>query len=388
MEQARWRMRIGGEAIRASLVLALALLAALMLAAFVLVRPALAVPEQVGPVNANHGYPNWYGDSNGLKLGLCLDGPPLCLEGLPNPTQPASVAADPALSNFPEEAFWWAGEASIERRAGGRALLVLAREAAFGGADEAVRDGDQVSFSRVRIRVDNLRPGATYKVTHPYGVKTFRAENGGAARGGVINFTEDIGCALSPNPAAPRCNFRDALFGKVDPFLIWDPMTGARAPVGYVGNPLVDHRVVGSPRGTNFFRVEGPDAGGRGTGINRVQTSLFSIQGKIVGAAPSFVGLAAKPAKVRPGGRVTLSGKLRTVGGPTNLTGKSIELFKKPKGARTFTPAGKVRTSSNGSFSRRGVKVGKNTAFRARFAGEPGVLKASGSDPRIVRVTR
>jgi hypothetical protein len=362
------------------------ILLALTALATVFISSAAAV-ERVGPRDPAHGYPVWYEDSNGLKLDLCIAGPPRCLEGLPNPRQPALVSKRPALSNFPEEAFWWAGEAQVERPNGGRVLLVLAREAAFGGSDEAVRRGDQVSFSRVRIRVDQLVPGANYTVTHPYGINTFVAEDGGK-RGGVINFTEDIGCALSPNPAVARCNFRDALFGQVDPFLIWDPKAGGRAPVGYVGNPAANHRVIGSPNDTNFFRIEGPDAGGRGTGIDRVQTSLFSIQGKIVGAAPSFVSLGAKPAKARPGGAVTLSGRLRTVGGPQDLAGRTIELFRRPKGATSFTPAGKVRTNATGFFSRGGVRVGKNTVFRARFAGEPGVLKASGSPPKVVRVIR
>lgn len=366
------------------------LLAALAVLTMVaaLASPAKAAAEALGPINPDHGFPVWYQDSNGLRLELCLDGPPRCLAGLPNPDQPALVADDPALSNFPEEAFWWAAEASINRPNGGRMLLVLAREAAFGGADEAVRDGDQVSFSRVRIRIDNLRPGARYTVTHPYGVNTFTAEDGGV-RGGVINFTEDIGCALSPNPNAPGCDFGDALFGRVDPFLVWDPTAGAAAPTEFVGNPGVNHRVIGSPRGTNFFRIEGPDAGGRGSGIDRVQTNLFAVQGKIVGAAPSFLSLVAKPSTVRAGRATTLSGRLLTVGGPRDLTGKQVVLFKKPAGATKFSPVpgGRLTTTANGSFSKRVTPL-KDTTYRAQFAAEPGVLRLSISASKLVRVTR
>lgn len=223
----------------------------------------------VGKKDPATGFPRWYQDSKGLRLGLCLEGPPLCLEGLPNPNQPASVPG-----NFPEEAFWWAGEASIDRPGGGRALLVLAREAAF--ANEVPARGDQMSFSRVRVRVDNLVPGKRYTVTYPYGVKTFRAQPTDQ-EGGEINFTSDIGCAPGP---LTSCNFREALFGKVDPFLRWDPKVAPKAPAGYVGNPNVGHKVVGSPRGTNFFKIEGPNAGGRGTGVDVVKTSRFFVQGK------------------------------------------------------------------------------------------------------------
>ncbi len=262
-------------AVAVALVLALAALFA------TLAQPADAAVAKVGPTNAANGYPNWYQDSNRVRLGLCIGGR-FCLATLPDPTKPGVVAANPAASNFPDESFWWAGEASIDRPGGGRALLVLAREAAFGGSDEAVRDGDQVSFSRVRIRVSNLRVGATYTVTHPYGVDTFVAENDGTGTNtGEINFTEDIGCALSPNPASPGCNFGDALFGRVDPFLVWNPAVSPAPPAGYVGNPNVGHRVVGSPNNTNFFRITGPDAGGKGTGVNTVQTSRFFVQGKL-----------------------------------------------------------------------------------------------------------
>jgi hypothetical protein len=227
----------------------------------------------VGPINKATGFPKWYEDSNGVRLGLCLAGP-LCLERLPHPNQPASVKANPALSNFPEEAFWWAGEASIDRPGGGRALLVLAREAAF--ANEVPKRGDQMSFSRVRVRVDDLVAGKRYTVTYPYGVKTFRAQPTDQD-GGEIDFTSDIGCGVGP---LTKCNFREALFGQVDPFLRWDPKVAPKAPAGYVGNPNVGHKVVGSPKGTNFFKIEGPNAGGRGTGVDVVKTSNFFVQGK------------------------------------------------------------------------------------------------------------
>jgi hypothetical protein len=337
--------------------------------------------ERVGPRDPDHGFPVWYQDSKGLLLELCIDGPPLCLEGLPNPNQPASVSPTPALSNFPEEAFWWAGEASMPTRNGGSALLVLAREAAFGGADEAVRDGDQVSFSRVRIRIDNLVPGATYKVTHPYGVNVFRNVAGGR-RG--INFTQDVGCALSPNPNSPGCNFRDALFGRVDPFLTWDPAFAPAPPLGYVGDPRRPHRVTGSPRGTNFFRIEGPNVGGRGD--NMIQTSRFAVQGKITGAHPTQLALRANPARVRSGRATTLSGKLSSFRRP--IAGSTVVLQRKAQGAARFTNIGRRTTNANGFYSLKGVRPRANTSYRVTFAGERGEFRPSSAAKRVNVIRR
>ncbi|HEX2728592.1 MAG TPA: hypothetical protein VHM16_02490 [Rubrobacteraceae bacterium] len=225
-----------------------------------------------------NGFPLWYQDANGRRLDLCLDegvdAGGLCLTGLNNP------AAPPTIDNFADvEAFYWVGDAGIERRAGGLARLRLAAEAAF--ANDPAADGDQITFGRVRVRIDNLRPNTVYTITYPYGVMKLRSDGTG-----VINVTRDIGCAAVP------CNFGVALRSPVfQSFLRWDPNVGRPAPAGHLGDPAIDHRVVGSPfdsnaarpglQPANFFRIEGPGAGGRGTGIDRVQTNLFSIQGRL-----------------------------------------------------------------------------------------------------------
>lgn len=342
-------------------------------ALMLVLAPQARAVERAGPVDPQNGYPLWYEDSTGLRLDLCIDGPPLCLEGLPDPTRPGVVAADPANSNFPEEAFWWQGEASIDRPVGNRALLVLAREAAFGGADEAVRDGDQVSFSRVRIRIDGLVPGATYTVRHPYGTDTFVAEPSDQ-NGGVINATEDIGCALSPNPAAPGCNFDDALFGRVDPFLMWDPAVGPAPPRGYIGDPAVEHRVVGSPvndvggNPQNYFQITGPNVGG--PGVDSVRTDLFSIQGKISGPP---ISLDASTSPINFGRATVLRGTL-TDNDDAPLAGKRVVIQQRETGATRFTraaemPAENLTTNANGNFSLR-VSPDENTDYRARFVGD------------------
>ena len=140
----------------------------------------------VGPTDPNHGFPQWYEDNNGLQLDICLTDPVLCLlEGgavtLSNPGAPFPANYG---GTFPDEAFWNACEALMPTNNGGQALLVIALEAAFG--NEIPETGQQVSFARVRVRVDNLIAGASYNVTTPVGVFNFIAANAGT-RG--INFT-------------------------------------------------------------------------------------------------------------------------------------------------------------------------------------------------------
>ena len=224
---------------------------------------AYAQVTAVGPVSPTTGFPVWYEDSNGLRLELCLDANGLCLESPPDPTRPASVP-----DNFTAEAFWWSAEATMPTNGGGEALLVLAWEAAFSTETPAV--GDQAVFGRLRFRIDNLVAGETYRVIHPFGVDEFVAEAAGR-RG--INATVDVGCAGGP------CDFTQALTSRVGPFLFWDPAVAPAAPAGYIGDPGTPHRVLGSPFGTNFFRIEGPNVGG--PGVNAVQTDLFTVQGKV-----------------------------------------------------------------------------------------------------------
>jgi hypothetical protein len=112
-----------------------------------------------------------------------------------------------------------------------------------------------------------VRAGQTYRITHPYGVDTVVADKDGRAR-----FTDDIGALTSP------ADFSQTLRSRIGPFLTWDPAVAPVPPAGYIADPTIPHPVVGSPFGTNFFRVEGPDIGG--PGINVVQTNLFTVQGK------------------------------------------------------------------------------------------------------------
>lgn len=233
-------------------------------AAALLAPTAQAALAQVGPTWTEYGnLPAWFRDSSGLQLELCLEQTTgNCLAAAPDASQPIAFP-----DNFPDEAFWWAAEADMPTNNGGTAQLGLATEGAFLN-DIAMNQGS--AFNRIRIRIDNVIRGATYKVTHPYGVETLVAQNEGP-RG--INITLDVGCLEAP------CDYNQALRGPIGPWLTWDPNIAPAAPEGYVGDAVTPHEVVGSPFGTNVFRVEGPDVGG--PGVDVIETNLFTVQGKI-----------------------------------------------------------------------------------------------------------
>ena len=228
-----------------------------------------------GPYNpANGGFAAWYQDTHGRTLDLCLTkavssrvagapgAPSYMCTLLPTPgvfddTQPIVFP-----SNFPDEAFWFTADAAIVDAARGIDLSYgTAIEAAF-AAEEPV-EGDQVSFARVRIRVDVPTAG-TYVVTHPYGVDVFDVPAAGRR---AINMTRDIGIAGAGD-------FSGALKGDVGPFLrsVNGPYT--EGSERFIGDPNLEERVTGSPFNTNFVRIEGPG------GID-LRTELFSISGKL-----------------------------------------------------------------------------------------------------------
>lgn len=217
--------------------------------------------EAVGPIDARTGFPLWHQDEQGRKLQLCLDSATLCLS-----TVTGTPSVTTANINFPGEAFYWSAEAEIDLPGGGRARLVLAKEAAFTTEEATV--GEQIVFDRIRVRIDEVTPNATYTITHPFGVITATADEDGS-----VDTTTDIGCGGSP------CDFRMSMNGANNVFLRWDPAVLPAAPAGYLGDPTVPHRVTGSPLNTNIFKIDGANIGG--AGINTIQTNLFSVSGKL-----------------------------------------------------------------------------------------------------------
>ena len=214
---------------------------------------------EVGPT-AEHGFPAWYRDSNGIKLEACttLDDPlcPTLPDEVPNPDAPVSYP-----DNFPGEFYYQLAGADI---VGNGVNMRIGMDLEGAWATETVVEGDQMVFGRIRIRDKTIADGE-YRITHPYGVDEFVVEGDG------INYTQDIG--TTPG------SFGQALASRVGPFLRWDPSVAPAAPAGYTGDPGVDHRVVGSPYGTNFVSVERKGADGTWTELAR--TDVFSVQGRL-----------------------------------------------------------------------------------------------------------
>lgn len=279
------------------------------------VDPGLAGLAAVGPVSGSHGFPVWYEDRTGTRVGLCLDGTdPLCgfLPGdIPDPDLPVSFPG-----NFPEEAFYMLAGAGLDMDNGGAATLTLGLEAAFANA---VAPGEQMVFGRVRVKVTDAQPDAYYVVFHPYGTDVVQAEPDGR-----LFVTEDIG--ITPG------DFSGALSSRIGPFLSW----GADAPAGYLGDPNLEHTVVGSPvtdangAPQNYFKVVGPLADDPGATAESLvnadgpSTDLFGLQGKLATDA----GVSGVAAYYTPGSGAPGSGALDVFA--TSDPGQAIEVAGQP----------------------------------------------------------
>lgn len=215
--------------------------------------------------STEHGFPIWYQDTHGRALDLCLSTTPNPTGAGPMCPLLAEPGFDPGLppvlgSNFPGEAFWFTGDAFIQEN-GIDLVYVSALEAAF-SAEEAV-DGDQVSFARIRIRVDVPTAGR-YVITHPYGIEVFDVD---APDTRAINMTRDIGIG------APKV-FTGALGGDVGPFLRSLNGPYVIGTETFIGDPNVFEPVTGSPFNTNYVRIQGPN------GLD-LRTELFAVSGKL-----------------------------------------------------------------------------------------------------------
>ena len=281
------------------------------LAAFVLTAgPAQAKLSAMGPIDAGNNFPTYYQDSNGLRLEPCLTGAPLCFAAAADLVAPAG------------EAFYNNATANLTTRNNGKATLVAAVEAAYAGSGS----GQEITFSRLRFTDSGgLVPGARYTVTHPFGTSAFVANASGAVPKNAG--TEDIGGlgpCLGPNAhaAGGACDFAVAMSGRIGPFLRWDPAAAPAAPAGYVGDAVTPHRIVGSPNGTNVFRIQGPGVNPTTTDqcptvggaiSDCIETNLFTVEGKIAGP------LAVTPSKVAFG-----SQQLGTTSPTQTVTVKNI----------------------------------------------------------------
>src|SRR5689334_13504882 len=207
---------------------------------------------------------------SGVALTSCQDTSGFCFE-TPAPNQAAPLSV-PDNYTPDGEGFYNLADATVPNA--GLGVVVLAVEQAFVADPPAA--GGQIMFARIRFRFTTLKPNTTYRVTYPYGVEEYTSD-----ALGKINQTVDAGCL------GPPCDFAAANYGKVTSFLTWDPTVAPVAPAGYVGNVNVPHKVIGSPFGTNFVRLEELDGPG-GLPVATVgETDQFNVQGKLAGPAPA-----------------------------------------------------------------------------------------------------
>jgi hypothetical protein len=279
-----------------------------------------------------NGYPLWFEDATGLRLGLCLDNH---VEIAPGSFINPCLTAEPFLgapisfpSNFGAEAFYWAATAFAPFTSSldgapmaGSMLLVLSLEAAFTEGLEV--DGAQAVFARIRVRIDAPVPGR-YRVTHPFGSREYTVTVVSADR--EIRQTQDVGNQLPLAPAGPppRGDFTMALEDGPAPAPLADPaidvgaISDQRTGIGpflvpltppeialdgtvYLSNPGTDFApltvpVTGASHG-NVFRVEllDPPPGfflNQASSSQVLEIDRFQVVGKLFNERPNLAPVA------------------------------------------------------------------------------------------------
>ena len=259
--------------------------------------PAAMALRALGPVNPLNGYPTYVQDEFGVQLDLPV--PPYG-DGVTAPTMifdpviPGNTLS--AAAGFGTEAFFFLATSNMTLPNGGKAILVLGVEAAYGsGVPDPASPPDQFLFSRVRVRFDATVAG-TYTVTHPWGVETMEvtAADLGARFSHVFDWG---GFAPSPStvPVIPSSFERILISPKPWRFLTPATKVAATGEESWIlGDGVTLTTVTGGFNGVNDFTIVGP-ANAFGTGVNTVATTLFTVSGHIAGAAIPFIAPTPPP---------------------------------------------------------------------------------------------
>ena len=221
----------------------------------------------IGPVDPANGYPLYYQDSGALALDLCLDAAN-CLNHVAGSELPDPSAAASFPGNWPSSAWWWRAEATATSASGATATLVMGLRTALDGGLPV--DGKQFAEAVILVTASGLVPGGEYDFKHPFGSEEVTAASDGTV---VI---EDVQGFLV-GPPGNLASFAGINNSRVGPFLVFDDPDPNRAPApGFVGNPVVAHRVAGSPCGDNHFKVKGPDP------VGDFLTEEFKVLGRMI----------------------------------------------------------------------------------------------------------
>lgn len=209
---------------------------------------AAPIPTALAGRGANDAefgnFPSWYQDDDGTRLVPCTEDEIAChYDGPPNPELPESFP-----TNFPDVFNYYAVEAANLQLTNAPAtlraqLISFGVSGGFANETHTPVDGDQAVSNGAEFRVRGL-PAGNYTVTHPWG--EFTATSDGD------QLREGIGYECEAGP----CDHDAALAGAVTRFLM--PVGGA-GPEGLLSDGETPTQITGSPYGTNYVKITGPD---------------------------------------------------------------------------------------------------------------------------------
>jgi hypothetical protein len=251
-----------------------------------LASAASAQVAALGPDNPLNGFPKYVKDINGVKLDLPVPpigqgatGDPLQVFTPPTMTFDAPIAGNAwsQATGFGAEAFFYLAQSTMDVAGGGRAVLVLGVEAAYGAGEPRNVPRDQFLFARLRVRITAPSLG-TYTVTTPWGVRTFVVDTLDKRN---INDTMDWGgFAPSPNTTPPiSSSFERILIDPIPWRFLRATTMAAGDPAVWIGDGVTLTTVTGGFNGFNLFRIEGPGIGVDGS--NSIETGQFTVSGHI-----------------------------------------------------------------------------------------------------------
>lgn len=232
-----------------------------------------------GPIDGVTKFPQWFEDHRGVRLELVARPDPMA-PAIGDIPEPGSPVVHP--TNFPEESFYFMAEARLQVAGNGtigRARVIMALEAAFGGDEEPETSiggpNPGVVFARLRVRMEDVVPGETYVVRHPYGeTRPLIADERGR-----VAYTCDLG--VSENDLN-----RVLVSGEIAPFLAWT----APLPNGYIGDGVTEHAVAHG-RFRNHVEIAGTGIGvgsADALGVDLVSKALFTVQGRLAGTGATL----------------------------------------------------------------------------------------------------
>jgi hypothetical protein len=306
------------------------------------------------PVVGAFDFPAWYQDQAGVRLVPCLEVGLEC--HLDGPEGGDGEGGDPEA--FPDAFFYFAADAVFSDPQGADVRLVeFALAGGFDNLEHLPVAGDEAVFNELRIRIRGLQPSGTYTITHPYGVVTAAAGANGRLEVGA----EGAGAT-----------------GPVTSFLV--PTTGPTQD-GFLSDGETPARVTGSPLGTNFVRIQGPD------GFD-IRTEQFVLFGQLFEpgedatapvAAPTPVSAAAGPVSAQ----VTWSRLAHTSDGGAPIKAYRLTVVPTPEEGATETPVATVVDvpANHGGWRIPGLTAGQEYTIEVAAVNAVGAGTSAASGP-------